>query len=1455
MINRNKFFLILLFLLIIAIPVSFASDNATGEINVDILETVETGNISVNDDGEILGANDVYFDASASSDGDGSQSNPYKTVSASRLGTNNHFKPGTYTLTSGITTSIFSSNAVSSFSGEDMEKTIIRFTGTDNFLSTSSDVSFSKITLIGANIVSTGGTITATDTIFDSGVAKEETESDNYKYGNSYGGAIKQAITSSSSIDWGDIFGGGSSSSAGMTFNNCVFKNNYAAYGGAIYAEKGTVTITNSRFEKNHADNGGGAIAALNSVKLTITDCVFEDDYSSYDAGGAVYLFNVTSASIKNTQFNDCQSAIGGAVASLISPVTVTGSNFNRNRAGWNGGAIFSMYGSLSVTSSDFHSNSAYNGGAIYADNLTNLEVNGGVFEKNTANSSAGAIFAFTNKINKITNPTYISNQASYQNDLYQTDRIELILGSEDYEMIQYKPSYAGTLPSKYDLRSLNLVTPVKDQGLSGNCWSFATMATLESAILKATGKQVILSEGNLKNLANIYSDIGWKFETNNGGMYPFAFGYLTSWAGPVLAELDPTDDWDVIAPILNSAVHVQNILFLQRTSFTDNNAIKKAIMDYGAVCSEIYWSTSYLNGNNYYYSGSESRNHAISVVGWDDTRTISGAPGAGAWIIKNSYGSHRGEGGYYYVSYYDKSLFRVYDESYNSFAVIFNDTLRFNRNYQYDAAFTDYFMTSTMNKQMWYKNTFTSAGNDILSAFSTYFRKVTNWQAQIFVNGELKTTQEGKSNPGYYTINLNDRIQLNAGDEFTIQLKISCSSSADIPISEAGPDYTLVKEYFKPGVSFFSADGETWTDFYGYKATYGSGDTAHNYMNQVACIKAFTTQGQMEFLNTTIEIMAYNSTSVILKILDQNGGIINTGNVELIIDGNKLISSVSRSLAIVNTYLKPGNHIIQANYIKNDYYNSSSTSQTITMDRETPTVTIIAGNIEYGQDLHVKISVTNIIGQTINVPVTVEINGRKYATNEFDVSGLNPADYTINVQTALTDEYNAKLASKTVTVSKIKPNVILEISDEVIEGENATIKAYLPNDITDTLTLTIDSHTYHSVASNGEATFTVSGLKVGKYSFTVDFTGNDKYYQQSASDEIEVLEKAKSNPTFNVAESVDGNSLIVNVVLPNDATGNVTLTIDSLTFTKVPVDGKASFRINGLANGVHDFTVKYMGDSQYKSALVKKSVTINQTIVPGLTIDAQDSIRAYLSGCDFEATFFDNNGNPLNSKEVLFTVNGNEYYVKTNQYGVAKLSQGFGVATFTVNVFNLITGDNITKSMTIVDRISENKNINMDYNEGSSFRVRVYGDNGHAVGAGEVVSFKVEGKTYKIKTDKNGYATFKITLKPKTYAITTSYRGVSVSNKIVVKQILKAKNISKKKAKRIKFTATLKSSKGKAIVGKKITFKIKGKKYTAKTNKKGKATITLKNLKVGKYKITSTYLKCVFSNTIKIKK
>ena len=1715
MINKNKFILFLLFLLIIAIPVSFASDNSTSQA---IGENIEVANdtLTISDDSEILGAGDVYFDASASSNGDGSQSRPYNTVTSSNLGTKNHFAPGTYRISSGL--SSYTSYDGMSFIGQNKDTTILQYLGSDTFIKTSNSITFNGITIKGGSIQTSGGTLTATDTIFDSGKAVEETESDNYKYGNSYGGAIKQAA--STGLDWGSIFGGGSSSGQTMIFNNCIFKNNFAAYGGAIYSEKGTITITNSKFENNHAENGGGAIAALNGVKLTVTGCEFTNDYSSYDAGGAIYLFNVTSASIQNSHFNNCNAAIGGAVASLISPVTITGSNFNSNKANWIGGAVFSMYGSLTVKSSNFYENSAYHGGAIYADNLTNFEVNGGTFQKNVANGSAGAIFAFTNNVNKITNPTYISNNANEYDDLYQTDRIPLNIGSDDYEMIQYKSSYTGSLPSRYDLRTVGGVTPVKDQGQSGNCWAFATMATLESAILKATGKQVILSEGNLKNLANMYSDIGWRYETNNGGMYPFVYGYLTSWAGPVLASLDPTDDWDVIAPIINSAVHVQNILFLQRTSFTDNNAIKKAIMDYGSVCSEIYWSSSYLNGNNYYYNGDSGRNHAISVVGWDDTKTISGAPGAGAWIIKNSYGSHRGDGGYYYVSYYDKSLFRVYDESYNSFAVVFNDTVRFNKNYQYDASFTDYFLTSTYNKVMWYKNTFTSTGNDILSAFSTYFRKTTNWEAQIYVNNELKLTQTGKANPGYWTINLAKEIPLTLGDSFTISLKIECSSTADIPISEYGAAYTLVKEYFQPGVSFFSTDGVTWRDFYGYKASFGSGDSGHNYYNQVACLKAFTKEGPKEFLNTTCEIISYNSTSVVVSIKDQRNGNVNIGEVEIIIDGVKEIIKVSSSKAVLNTYLKPGSHTINVNYLKNDYYNQSATSKSITMPKEDPVIVISADNINYGQDLEVKVTLTNAIGQVITLPFNVEVNGKNYNSNEFRVSGLTPNNYTIKVQTTSTDDFNPQYSTKTIAVSKLTPTLNLEIDDvnlgenitikaklsnsitgnvnvvingaihqirvengegsisitnalnagqytataeydgneyysnvksdksfnvnkldpkmsiadrEIVQGKNASLVINLAEDIDAILSLNVNSKIITSKAISGEVIFNISELAVGNYTFTVTFTGNAKYQKGSIQDTLSIVEKPKKDPQVKVSDSVSGNYVIVNVEVPKDAKGSIVLDFNSLIYSKVPVDGKTTFRLIDIDNGNYTYDVTFSGDEGYKSKVIKRSIEVNGAIkvnptisvedndinegeiativvtlsndinedifltiisrqysskpnngkavfnVSGLkaseyaytvsfkgngkynsinidgsikvnpkvksnpilnvvsdvngnnvkinveiegatgdvtlkysknltqalvegktsfdlsnlengvysysvvyqgddnynggevtksfeikvqhvdsTIKAEDMNRSYLSGYDFEAIFTDFDGNLLDNKTVTFIINGNEYNVLTNRYGVAKLNTGFAPGVYDVAVINQVTHESLTKKMTIVDRITENKNINLDYSFKKAFRVKVFGDDGNAVGQGENVVFKVNGVKYTVQTDSKGYASVMLqNLKPGTYTISTEYRGVKVFNNVVVKQILKAKNAKFKKSKKVKkFKVTLKTSKGKAIKAKKITLKVKGKKYAAKTNSKGVATFKIKNLKkAGKFKATISYLQSTITKTIIVRR
>ena len=169
--------------------------------------------------------------------------------------------------------------------------------------------------------------------------------------------------------------------------------------------------------------------------------------------------------------------------------------------------------------------------------------------------------------------------------------------------------------------------------------------------------------------------------------------------------------------------------------------------------------------------------------------------------------------------------------------------------------------------------------------------------------------------------------------------------------------------------------------------------------------------------------------------------------------------------------------------------------------------------------------------------------------------------------------------------------------------------------------------------------------------------------------------------------------------------------------------------------------------------------------------------------------------------------------------------------------------------------KITNNKNVVVDYKGKVTFKVRVIGNKGKYVGKNEVIVMKIAGKAYKVKTNSKGYASKTFSLTPGKYKITTSYKGSTVKNTITVKKVLKAKSKTVKKSKKIKYSAALKTSKGKAIKNKKVTFKIKGKTYSAKTNKKGIATVSFKNLKVGKYSVIVKYLKSQVKITLRVKK
>ena len=224
----------------------------------------------------------------------------------------------------------------------------------------------------------------------------------------------------------------------------------------------------------------------------------------------------------------------------------------------------------------------------------------------------------------------------------------------------------------------------------------------------------------------------------------------------------------------------------------------------------------------------------------------------------------------------------------------------------------------------------------------------------------------------------------------------------------------------------------------------------------------------------------------------------------------------------------------------------------------------------------------------------------------------------------------------------------------------------------------------------------------------------------------------------------------------------------------------------------------------------------------------------------------------------IMGTAVTNDKGVATFTYNVPT-SLGLGSHTITaeVNGNDNYVGANVSSKLTVKEKISfvGAKNYNVYYGNTVTYKIQIKDVNTKSPLVGKAVTFKINGKTKTVKTDKKGYASYSVKLAAGSYTISASCNGYSSSKKITFKPTLTAKNIYKKKSKTTKFTVKLVDKKGKILKNKKITFKFKNKKYTAKTNSKGIATLSLYNINVGKYTITSSYGGCTIKNTITIKK
>ena len=514
-------------------------------------------------------------------------------------------------------------------------------------------------------------------------------------------------------------------------------------------------------------------------------------------------------------------------------------------------------------------------------------------------------------------------------------------------------------------------------------------------------------------------------------------------------------------------------------------------------------------------------------------------------------------------------------------------------------------------------------------------------------------------------------------------------------------------------------------------------------------------------------------------------------------------------------------------------------------------------------------LNITNVVNATFNttsVEVSFDINNRtvvsiiihdaegrevyrneSFSGNIFSIDTLNAGIYNITVTNNQADNYNESCDSKFFSVYKANSEItIVNVTDGFHKIDPAIITINVINRTV--VFYTVTTLTGEFVLSGNTSTnkIVINDLSVGFYNITVF---NNESMNYNPSNATALFSIVKSYSKVNITSITDGILNTQNVTVKFDVLAPTIINIIVMDVNGTVVYNNSDFKeyvfsIGNLTTGLYNISIYNL---ETDNAYASNDSALFKVVVP-TTIISNDINRGYNSSYDYVAVFIDEFGNKLNNTNVSMIVDGIRYNMTTNEDGVAYLNTTtLSVGNHTIQLINPVSGEITNHKINIVERLQENKDIVMDFCDGTYYSVRAYGDDGQPI-AGVTVTITVNGVSYDVVTDKDGYAVLKIRLNPKTYTITAEWNDYKI-NKIVVRQTLKAKSVKvKKSANKFKYSASLKLSTGKPIVGEIITFKFKGKTYKAKTNKKGIAKITinkkvLSKLKVGKkYKIKITY-------------
>ena len=589
----------------------------------------------------------------------------------------------------------------------------------------------------------------------------------------------------------------------------------------------------------------------------------------------------------------------------------------------------------------------------------------------------------------------------------------------------------------------------------------------------------------------------------------------------------------------------------------------------------------------------------------------------------------------------------------------------------------------------------------------------------------------------------------INVGEDAVINVKLADDATGEVVITVNGEDYTAAINNGVASVTVSDLKAGDYTVAVKY-----AGD--NNY-NAVVATSSFTVSKVDSTMDVTVDDIVFGEDLTVNAVLPADA----TGEVVITVNGKDYHVAIDNGKAIKTIGgLAAGDYTVVVKYAGDDKYSGVEVTGVVNVAKAQPVLGVVIADVDYGNGFVIEATLTGVNNAPLNGNVLVAVNSKFYVVNVINGKGTLTGDKlaadTYGFAAAWTgnNNYASVTENGDFKVNKVDSAIDVAVSDIKV-GEDAVISVKLANDATGEVIITVNGEDYTAAIENGVASATVSDLKAGDYTVAVKYAGDNNYNGATGSAEFSVS-KITSDMDVTVNNIVFGEDLIVDAVLPTDATGEVVITVNGKDYHVAIDNGKAIKTIGGLAAGDYTVVVKYAGDDKYAGVEFTDVVNVAK---------ADAALNVIINNVDYGNVFTVNavltgvNNAPLTG-DVIVTVNGKDYTVnvvngKGNVTGV-KLAAGsydFTAKFAGDNNYNAVSDSgkfNVNKVDSAIDvAVSDIK-----VGEDAVITVKLLSD---ATGS---VTVNVNGKDY-TGTVVNGIANVKVSgLKADTYDVAVKYSG-----------------------------------------------------------------------------------------------